>query len=210
MGEVNIQLLSWGVTRSFKFHSLRCERVSLPFPSRFFTVSIGDWHSDATSGPAAAVRNIHSIPLRKAEVPQVSCNSPVCCTSPASSFGTARAKLPEKQTALKREGTTESSQAGIEGCNSHLARCGSHSGFRSSREKGSRSHSPFRKQTTAGCYSRRQLSTHPYIKQVCCLHLTRLAMSTWIQGGSTRVKRIKEPGWQQQFLKAEPYKRSRG
>jgi len=145
-----------------------------------------------------------------AEVPQVSCNSPARCTSPASSFGTARAKLPAKQAALKREGTAESGQAGTEGCSSHPARCGSRSRFRSSRESRSRPHTPFKNQTAARCRSRRQLSVHTCTRQLCCLHLTQLAKSPSIQGGSARVKKMRAPAWQQQSLKAEPYTRSRG
>lgn len=78
--------------------------VHLPFLSPFSMIYF------ATSG--AAVISIPSIPLAKAVVPRVSCNSPVHHPSPDSS-GTARAKLPVKQTALKRDGPSESSHAGI-------------------------------------------------------------------------------------------------
>lgn len=51
---------------------------------------------------------------------------------------------------------------------------------------------------------------HTCIRQVCCLRLAPFAMSTRIRGGSTRFKKIKVSGWQQQFYKAKLYKRSRG
>lgn len=54
-----------------------------------------------------------------------------------------------------------------------------------------------------------QLSVNPCIRQVCHLCLTQLVMSTSMLGGSTGVKKIKESGWQQQFLKAELYEMSR-
>lgn len=107
LGDAGIQLLSWGVTHSFKFHSPVPKRVYLPFPSLSSTIYI------TTFRAGAAVSNIHSIPLVKAGEPQVSCNSLVHHPSPANSSSTARAKLPVKQTALKREGTAESSHAVI-------------------------------------------------------------------------------------------------
>lgn len=102
LGDAGIQLFSWGVTHSFKFHSPVPTRVHLPFPSPFSTMCF------TASGAGAAVINIHSIPLVKAGVSLVSCNSPVHHPSPANSSSTARAKLPVKQTALQRDGTAES------------------------------------------------------------------------------------------------------
>lgn len=167
--------------------------VHLPFPSPFSTIYF------ATSGAGAAVINIHSTPLTKAGVPQGSCNSLVHHPSPANASSTARAKLPVNQTALKRDGTRESSHAviAIPTCQGVGLTAGS-----GPRGEGEADHTPSSK-------------TRPKTAFCTCLHqaglpsLTQLATSTSVQGGSTGVKKIKESGWQQPLLKAELYKMSR-
>lgn len=200
MGDAGIQLLSRGVTHPFKFYSPVPKRVHLPFPSPFFTIYI------ATSGPGAAVSSIHSIPLAKAGEPQVSCNSLVHHPSPANSSSTARAKLPVKQTALKREGTTESSHTvtAIPTCQGVGLTAGS-----CPRGKGEADHTPSSKTRPKQAATAGDSFLYIPASRRFAICLAQLARSTSMQGVSTGVKKIKESGWQQQFLRAELYKMSR-
>lgn len=134
LGDTGIQLLRWGVTHPFKFHSPMPKRVHLPFPSPFSTIYF------AASG---AGTDIHSVPLTKAGVPQGSCNSPVHHPSKLLQHSQSKASS-EANSSEKRWHNREQPHSD---CNSHLPRCGSHSRFRSSWARGSRSYTLFKNQT---------------------------------------------------------------
>lgn len=161
--------------------------MHLPFPCPFSTIQF------ASSGAGAAVISIHSMPLVKTGGPQGSCDSPVHHPPPANSSSTARATLPVKQTALKRDGTTESIPAvtAIPTCQGVGLTAGS-----GPRGEGEADHTPSSK-------------TRPKTDFCTSLHQAGLPSLTQLATCSTGVEKIKESGWQQQFLKAELYKMSR-